>query len=111
MRRKEFRDFDAFAESLADIESKMLLRNPTHRIWRSTAVDLDGVGLQVGELGSGNIAQGELRADGYMCYLPLTDGVEYTANGRKLPKNSFAVLEPGCEFCVSTKVAHERGSP
>jgi AraC family ethanolamine operon transcriptional activator len=42
-----------------------------------------------------------------MCYLPLTDGVEYTANGRTLPKNSFAVLEPGCEFCVSTKVAHD----
>ena len=45
---KEFRDFDAFAESIADIESKMLLRNPTHRIWRTTAVELDGVDLQVG---------------------------------------------------------------
>jgi AraC family ethanolamine operon transcriptional activator len=24
-----------------------------------------------------------------------------------LPKNSFAILEPGCEFCISTKVKHD----
>jgi AraC-like DNA-binding protein len=106
MLKKEFSDFDAFADSIADVDSKMLLRDPTNRIWRISAVELDGVDVQVGELGSGNIAQGELHPDGYMCYLPLTDNVEYTANGRALPKNSFAVLEPGCEFVISTKVAH-----
>lgn len=107
MIKREFHDFDAFVDSIAGVESKMLLRHPTDRIWRISAVELDGVDLQVGELGSGNIAQGELRSDGYMCYLPLTDGVEYTANGSTLPKNSFAVLEPGSEFCISTKVAHD----
>jgi AraC family ethanolamine operon transcriptional activator len=107
MRSKIFHDFDAFAESVVDIDSKMMLVNPKHRLWRTTAVDLDGIDVQVGQLGSGNIAQGQLRNDGYMCYLPLTSGVQYTANGCTLEEGSFAILEPGCEFCVSTKVEHD----
>ena len=107
MRSQVFDDFDAFTESLRDVEIKTLLRNPQHRIWSTSSVDLGRVDVQLGRLGSGNIAQGELRSDGYMIYLPLTDAVEYSANGTVLPKNSFAILEPGCEFCISTKVKHD----
>lgn len=107
MRSQVFRDFDAFAASVRDIDSKMMLRNPRHRAWSISAVDLDGIDVQVGRLGSGNIAQGQLRPDGFMVYLPLTDGVEYSANGSLLDKKSFAILEPGCEFCISTKVEHD----
>ena len=107
MKNKIFHDFDAFAESVRGIESKMMLRNPKRRIWSTSSVDLDGIDVQVGRLGSGNIAEGELRPDGYMLYLPLTDAVEYSANGTVLDKGSFAVLEPGCEFCISTKVEHD----
>ncbi len=35
-----------------------------------------------------------------MLYLPLTKAVDYTANGVALQNKSFALLEPGCEFCV-----------
>jgi AraC family ethanolamine operon transcriptional activator len=42
-----------------------------------------------------------------MLYMPLTEGVEYSANGSILGKNTFAILEPGCEFCISTKVEHD----
>ena len=80
MRSQLFRDFDAFSESVRDIDSKMMLRNPKRRIWSISSVDLDGIDVQFGRLGSGNIAQGELRPDGYMLYLPLTDAVEYSAN-------------------------------
>lgn len=107
MRSQVFDDFDAFTESIRDVEIKTLLRNPQHRIWSTSSVDLGKIDVQLGRLGSGNIAQGGLRSDGYMVYLPLTDAVEYTANGTILPKNSFAILEPGCEFCVSTKVKHD----
>ena len=107
MRSQVFRDFDAFAESIRDIDSKMMLRNPKRRVWRTSSVDLDGIDVQVGRLGSGNIAQGELRSDGYMLYLPLTNAVEYSANGVVLAEKSIAVLEPGCEFCVSTKDEHD----
>jgi AraC family ethanolamine operon transcriptional activator len=107
MRSQVFDDFDAFAESVRGVESKMLLRNPQRRIWSTSSVDLGRIDVQLGRLGSGNIAQGELRPDGYMLYLPLSDAVEYSANGVVLPDKSFAILEPGCEFCISTKVKHD----
>jgi len=107
MRSHVFQDFDAFAESVRGVESKMLLRNPKHRFWSVKGVDLNGIDIQVGRLGSGNIAQGELRPDGFMVYLPLSNGVEYTVNGIMMEKNSFAILEPSCEFCISTKVEHD----
>jgi AraC-like DNA-binding protein len=107
MQSRVFHDFDAFAQSIRDVDSRMLLRNPQRRAWSIHSVDLGRVNVQIGELGSGNIAEGQLRSDGYMLYLPLTDGVEYAANGVALPKGGFAVLEPECEFCIRTKVAHD----
>jgi AraC family ethanolamine operon transcriptional activator len=107
MRSQAFRDFDAFAESVRDVDSRMLLRNPTRRVWSTSSVDLARIDVQLGRLGSGNIAQGQSRPDGYMFYLPLTNAVEYSANGSVLQRKSFAILEPGCEFCVSTKVEHD----
>jgi len=106
MQSHTFHDFDDFASAVRDVDSIMLLRNPQRRLWTIDAVDLQSVDVQLGRLGSGNIAQGELRPDGYLLYLPLTDGVEYTGNGVRLDMNSFAVLEPGCEFCISTKEQH-----
>jgi len=107
MRTQTFDDFDAFAASIRDVDSKMLLRNPNQRTWSVSSVDLGRIDVQLGKLGSGNIAQGQLRPDGYMLYLPLTDGVEYTANGQVLGPSTFAILEPGCEFCISTRVEHD----
>ncbi len=107
MRYQLFDDFDAFAESIRDVDSRMILVNPKRLIWTSSAVNLWGVDLQSGQLGSGNLAQAELRRDGYFIYLPLTAGIEYLANGSMLSDTSFAVIEPGCEFCISTKDEHD----
>ena len=102
-----FNDFDAFTESIGDLKSRMLLRNATRRQWSISSVDLDDFKVQFGRLGSGNIAQAEVSPLAYMLYLPLTDSVEYRANGTVLEEDSFAILEPGCEVCVSTKDAHD----
>ena len=107
MKTKIFDDFDAFAASVKDVDSKMLLRNPERRRWSASAIELGEMDLQLGLLGSGNIAQGELRPDGFIIYLPLTKNVEYTANSQVLNPDSFALLEPGCEFCISTKKPHD----
>lgn len=107
MQTEIFHDFDAFAESVKHVESKMLLRQPKDRIWRISSVNLPGIDIQFGQLGSGNIAQAGLEFEGYLLYLPLTDAVEYTANGVVIKNKSFAILEPGCEFCMSTKEAHD----
>ena len=81
MKSQTFHDFDAFVESIRDVESRMLLRNPRRRLWSISLVDLQGVHVQLGRLGSGNIAEGELQPNGYMLYMPLTDACEYSANG------------------------------
>ncbi|MHC5024316.1 MAG: helix-turn-helix domain-containing protein [Planctomycetota bacterium] len=104
-----FQDFDEFAASIRNIESRMMFRNPDRRTWRLASVDVGRMILQHGQLGSGNIAQGQIQTDGYMLYLPLTPATEYTANGATLEEESFAILEPGSEFCISTKVAHDWG--
>jgi AraC family ethanolamine operon transcriptional activator len=104
----QFRDFDAFAHSVRGVDCVMSIQNPTSRIWSISEVDLSGgIRVQQGCLGSGNIVEGQSHSDGYLFYMPLTDRIKYSANGRILEKNAFAILEPGCEFCVSTKVAHD----
>jgi AraC family ethanolamine operon transcriptional activator len=107
MQTSHFRDFDAFASSVRDVDCKMMLQNPRHRIWSLNAVDLDGIDVQVGRLGSGNILEGQSSANGYLVYAPLTNECEYTANGTVLPRNSFMILEPGCEFCLTTRFEHD----
>jgi AraC family ethanolamine operon transcriptional activator len=107
MRTSHFREFDAFANSVRDVDCKMMLQNPRRHVWSLSAVDLDGIDVQIGRLGSGNIVEGQSWANGYLLYLPLTDACEYSANGEVLPRNSFMILEPGCEFCITTKSEHD----
>jgi AraC family ethanolamine operon transcriptional activator len=107
MRHNVFHDFDAFAESIRDVDSRMMLVNPKRHIWTSSSVNLDGIDLQFGQLGSGNLVQAEVRQGGYLFYLPLTAGTEYSANGTVLPIESFAVVDPGSEICISTKAEHD----
>ena len=102
-----FRDFDAFASSVRDVDCVMLLQNPKRRRWVISLLDLPDVHVQLERSGSGNIVEGQSRSDGYVLYMPLTDACEYSANGTVLRKDSFMVLEPGCEFCVSTKAEHD----
>jgi AraC family ethanolamine operon transcriptional activator len=63
--------------------------------------------VQVGRLGSGNIVEGQSWANGTLLYLPLTNACEYAANGEILVRNSFMVMEPGCEICIATKDEHD----
>lgn len=100
-------EFDAFAESVGHVDSRMLYRNPERRVWRLTSVDLGGLSIQHGELGSGNIAQGQMQTHGCMIYAPLTPDTEYVANGTTMAADSFTVLNPGSEFCFCTKASHD----
>ena len=98
MQSKEFRDFEAFATSVRGVESKMLSRNPKRRTWSISTVALGGIDVQLGRLGSGNIAQGQLRPDGFMFYAPLTSEAKYSANGIALKKNLLPSWSQGVSF-------------
>ncbi len=107
MQSQYFQDFDEFASSVSDIDSTMMLQNPAHFIWSLNQVYLPEIQVQLGRLGSGNIAEGQSWSDGYMLYLPLTDTCEYLSKGTVVDKNSFIILEPGSDFCISTKTDHD----
>jgi AraC family ethanolamine operon transcriptional activator len=107
MQSLRFQDFDAFAGSVRDVDCRMLLQNAQHHLWSIAQVNLPEIHVQLGRLGSGNIVEGQSWAHGYLLYLPLTDACAYSANGTVLDKHSFMALEPGCEFCISTKFEHD----
>ncbi len=107
MNYKEFQDFDHFAESIRDVDCVMLLNNLKQNIWSIFQSNLSGIDVQLGRLGSGNIVEGQSWSDGFVIYLPLTPRCAYSANGTVLDKNSFIVMEPGCDFCISTKDEHD----
>lgn len=84
-----------------------MLQNAHRNLWTISQLDLSGIEVQLGSLGSGNIVEGQSWSGGYLLYLPLTDTCAYAANGTVLDKHSFMILEPGCEFCISTKAEHD----
>jgi len=104
---KRFRDFDAFATLVRDVDCVMLLNNLRQRLWVIKQVNVAGIDVQFGQVGSGNIIEGQSWPNGILLYLPLTDTCEYRANGNVIPRNAAALLEPGCEFYISTGVAHD----
>lgn len=104
---KRFHDFEAFAAVVRDVDCRMFLNNPQHRLWAVDQVTVDGIDVQFGQLGSGNFLEGQSWPNGYLLYLPLTERCEYLANGSVIEKNAVAIFEPGCEFVLSTKVKHD----
>jgi AraC family ethanolamine operon transcriptional activator len=107
MKSKSFRDFDAFAAAIRDIDCSMMIQNAAQNRWSVKQTQLGNIDVQFGTLGSGNIVEGQSWREGYLLYLPLTDATEYRANGKLVDRNAILVLEPGCEFFVSTKSKHD----
>jgi AraC family ethanolamine operon transcriptional activator len=102
-----YRDFEAFAGEVRDVDVVMMLQNPRRHLWSINHINLPGMHIQLGRLGSGNIVEGQSWSNGYLLYLPLTNYCQYVANGTAIDKHGFMVLEPGSEFCVSTKDEHD----
>ncbi len=102
-----YTDFEAFSASVRDVDATMMLNNPVHRSWSIEQARIDGLDLQLGRLGSGNILEGQSWSNGLVLYLPLTPSIQYLANGRPLSQNHVMVLEPGCEFQLATTSPHD----
>ncbi|MGK7881774.1 MAG: helix-turn-helix domain-containing protein [Crocosphaera sp.] len=110
MEYKIFQDFETFAASVRDVNSTMMFQNPKDGISSIGQLQLSGIHLQLGRVGSGNIVEGVSRADGYLFYLPMTKKIEYLANGNEIDVNSMAIFEPECDFYMATTVEHDWSS-
>ena len=102
---RHYDDFDAFADSVTSFDGRILLNNPGRPEWSISHVDLGGVHVQTGLVGSGNIVEGE-SWDGYMAYLPLTGACKKIINGTEIVEHSILVLEPGSDICLSSAEEH-----
>jgi AraC family ethanolamine operon transcriptional activator len=107
MQTHHYRDFDAFASDVRGANLTMMLQHLKHPSWSISHVDLSGVHVQLGREGSGNITEGQARSDGYIVFIPLNHAGAYAANGTALDKDSFAILEPGCDFCLRSEIEHD----
>ena len=107
METRAFQDFDAFTEAVRDVDFTMLMQNPSRRHWSISHVELDGIHIQYGQEGSGDITEGRSRTDGFTLFVPIGSDETHTANGAGLHKSSIIILEPGCDFYLNSKTAHE----
>lgn len=107
MKSLQFSEFDAFVETVRDVDAVMTLQNPEHRVWKINQTSIEGLHVQLGQVGSGNIVEGQSWSDGTLLYLPLSAGVTYRANGVALGPEDFMVLDPSREFCIATRHAHD----
>lgn len=102
-----FSDFDAFSCHVNDVDCTMMLLNPSRRVWSVTHLDLPGIHIQLGQLGSGNLLAGQSVSHGYLFYVPLSNECEYLANGSAFRRGRVWLLEPGAEFHLSTMSQHD----
>ena len=107
MKTRVFSDFDDFSESVGDADMSMMMHSLNNPIWRLSQVDLPGMHVQLGSLGSGNIVEGKSLDAGHLIYLPLSGFNAHTANGIAFQRNSFLVLKPGTEFDLCIKEGHD----
>ena len=105
-----YTDFDAFSASIRDADVSMMMVNPAERLWRLNWVDVDGLNVQSGMEGCGNISEGQAMPGGYLFFLPLSVTCEYRANGKLINGNALAVLEPESTFCIRAERGHNWAS-
>ena len=102
-----FSDFDDYASAVNDVDCRFLLRNQQNLNWSLSHVDLDGISVQMGREGGGTICEGQSHSGGYFFFTTLEHADTYSANTLIADQDSFLIMEPGCEFCISTKVPNQ----
>lgn len=105
MEARSYNDFDAFTQDVSSFDGRILLNHPCRSEWSISHIDLGGIHIQIGLVGSGNIVEGK-SWDGFMLYLPLTGACRKTINGEEIGKHSFLMFEPGSEHYLCSASEH-----
>lgn len=101
-----FDKYEIYANSIKDAKFTFLIQKLDSKFWSIYHMDLDEIHIQYGIEGSGYIASGYTRPDGWFFFL-LQSEKPVRVNGQKLTKESVFVVPPGYTFHVSTKASHE----
>ena len=95
---ESFTGFEAFQESLRDADVRCMLPSLEVPKWSMHHIEIGSIHIQVGSEGSGNIAEGSTRRDGWVFY-NQTSGTWGSANGQRMRSKSTIIVPPGGEFC------------
>ncbi len=88
-----FSDFDAYAQAIWDADLSVRLLHPYERCWSIEQRELDPLRVQYGVEGSGLLARGAVRADGWGFYMQQS-GAPVSINGHGRVEWYFVYL-PG----------------
>ena len=101
LRSFTFRDFDAYASSIADADVNMKLPRVDRSHWTMQYINLPGsINIQVAYEGSGSISAGAVQDDGFVLFLAEGD---CQGNGVRIDRDSVFLMPPGKEFCNPSK--------
>jgi AraC family ethanolamine operon transcriptional activator len=107
MSLRTFRDFDAYAAAIRDVDVRVMLPRLDRPFWSIDQVELGRLRVQHGREGSGLICEGVARGAGWWLFVPLRAPETFTWNGEHLDERSLVVVPPGADFCVSAVRDHD----
>lgn len=101
-----FEEFEAYTTAIEDANLRSTVPKFEDRRWTICHLPLGSLHIQQGYEGSGHIAEGECRSDGYLLFVQRT-GQRCLANGEVLQEDSVMLIGPGEEFCLASADAHD----
>ncbi|PQO44519.1 helix-turn-helix transcriptional regulator [Blastopirellula marina] len=101
-----FDDFDEYASAVQDVNLEMMLQKLIFPRWTIRQIEIDGVRIQHGEQGSGDITKGLTRSDGFFLYAPWSNEHHQRSEGTNLAFDSMLVYGPESELHLSSQIDH-----
>ena len=103
---QEFREYEAFIDSVRDAQVRFTLPKLEQPLWQIRHTFLDGLHLQHAYEGGGNIAEGGVDPRGCLIFVPFS-GVDVRANGGVMSRGDVFVGAPRSDFRLSCEQPHE----
>ena len=105
--RAEFDDFDAFAETIGDVDMRLTLSSLEQVGWSIAQLELPvSLHIQLAIEGCGDVAEGAIQQGGLALFM-MKSCEQSWVNGLELGSGSLMVMPPGSDFHLQIPHAHE----
>ena len=104
MHRREFHEFEEYAESVGDADLRITLAKIEHPYWSLQQFSAGSLHIQCGSDGAGSIVEGAAHHDSWGLFAE-TRGI-CRANGKHLHRDSIFVIPPQTEFVLTSEASH-----
>jgi hypothetical protein len=104
MRRETFTDFDAFRATNPQVDGEWLINGGSDWHWTTESLGVGQCHVLRCYLHTGVITEGVAADDCYQFYVPFKNK-NWRNNGVQFHDESVLIIEPGVEYCVTTKSA------